>query len=137
MAFFIADASASLPWCFEDEATIWTDGLLERLKAGDGIVVPAHWLMEMTNGMLTAVRRKRVSIERVHAFLEAITALPITVEPPPIPIQAQSILSLSEKHSLTVYDAIYLELAIKRGLPLATLDADLRKAASAENVRLL
>ncbi len=53
------------------------------------------------------------------------------------PIQAQSILSLSEKHSLTVYDAIYLELAMKRGLPLATLDADLRKAASAENVRLL
>lgn len=63
MAIFVADASASLPWCFEDEATMWTDGLLERLKTGDRILVPAHWLLEMTNGMLVAVRRKRVAIE--------------------------------------------------------------------------
>lgn len=137
MALFIVDASASLPWCFEDEATTWTDELLDRLKTEDRIVVPAHWLMEMTNGMLTAVRRKRVAIERVHAFLDAITALPITVEAALKPAQAQSILALSEKHGLTVYDAIYLDLAIRRGLPLATLDSALRKAAHRETVLLL
>ena len=60
MAVFIVDASAALAWCFQDEATSWTDGLLERLRHGDRIVAPAHWPTEVSNGLLVALRRNRI-----------------------------------------------------------------------------
>jgi len=60
MAVFVVDASVSLAWCFEDETTDWTDGLLERLRNGDCIVVPAHWPAEISNGLLMGVRASQV-----------------------------------------------------------------------------
>jgi len=137
MATFVADASVTLPWCFEDEATPWTDSLLDRLRHGDDIVVPAHWPTEISNGMLIGLRRKRIQPGRPELFWDALAVLPITVEPPLSPLQAKMILALCTQHRLTVYDAAYLELAKRKGLPLATLDLDLIKAASPEGVSLL
>lgn len=137
MATFIADASATLPWCFEDEATAWTDGLLDRLRAGDRIMVPAHWPTEVSNGMLMALRRKRIQPGSPELFWDALAVLPIEVEPPLSPLQAKAVLVLCAQYGLTVYDATYLELAKRKGLPLATLDADLIGAASAEGVLVL
>ena len=137
MAVFIVDASASLPWCFEDEATPWTDGLLERLRTGDRIQVPAHWPTEISNGMLVALRRKRIQPGRPELFWDELSILPIEVEPPLSPAQAKAVLSLSEKYGITVYDAAYLELAKRKGLPLATLDKDLISAAPQESVLLV
>jgi predicted nucleic acid-binding protein len=57
MAIFVVDASAALAWCFEDEASTWTEGLLERLRQGDRSLVPAHWPTEVLNGLLVASRR--------------------------------------------------------------------------------
>ena len=65
---FVVDASVTLTWCFEDEATTWTDGLLDRLRNGDQIVVPAHWPTEISNGMLMALRRKRIQPDRPALF---------------------------------------------------------------------
>jgi predicted nucleic acid-binding protein len=62
MAVFVVDASAALAWCFEDEASSWSDGLLERLRQGGQIVVPAHWPTEISNGLLVAERRKRINV---------------------------------------------------------------------------
>lgn len=62
MALFVVDASAALAWCLEYEANSWTDGLLERLRQGDQIVVPAHWPAEILNGLLVASRRKRIRV---------------------------------------------------------------------------
>ncbi len=93
--------------------------------------------MEIANGLLMAVRRKRIAIDKARAFLDAITSLPITAESGLTAVQARSMLTLSEKHRLTVYDAIYLDLAMRRGLALATLDSDLLKAARAEEILLL
>lgn len=137
MAIFIADASVTLPWCFEDEATDWTDSLLNRLRAGDRIVVPAHWPTEISNGMLIALRRKRIQPGRPELFWDALAVLPIEVEPPLSPLQAKAILVLSAQRGLTVYDATYLELAKRKGLPLATLDTDLIRAAAEEGVPLV
>ena len=137
MAIFVVDASAALAWCFEDEASSWTDGLLERLRQGDQIVVPAHWPTEILNGLLVASRRKRIKSDQPALFWEELERLPIETEPPLTAIQAKTVLALSEKHSLTVYDAAYLELAKRRQLPLGTLDADLRKAAQVEGIALL
>jgi len=68
MAIFVVDASAALAWCFEDEASSWTDGLLERLRRGDRIVVPAHWPTEILNGLLVASRRKRIKPDQPALF---------------------------------------------------------------------
>ena len=137
MALFVADASATLPWYFEDESTPWSENLLDRVQSGDGVVVPAHWPVEITNGMLMAVRRKRISMEKVQEFLEAITELPIALEPALTAEQRKRILLIGELQNLTVYDAVYLELAERRGLPLATLDIDLKRAAKAAGLVLL
>jgi predicted nucleic acid-binding protein len=137
MATFVADASVTLPWCFQDEATAWTDSLLDRLRVGDRIVVPAHWPTEVSNGLLMALRRKRVQSGRPELFWDELAVLPIDVEPPLTPSQAKSVLVLCQRRGLTVYDAAYLELAKRKGLPLATQDSDLLKAAPLEGVLLI
>jgi predicted nucleic acid-binding protein len=137
MAVFVVDALAALAWCFEDEASGWTDGLLERLRQGDRIVVPAHWPTEILNGLLVASRRKRIKTGQPALFWDELARLPIETEPALTAIQAKAVLAMGEKHGLTMYDAAYLELAHRRELSLATLDTDLRKAAEVEGVALL
>src|ERR1700674_1924858 len=134
MAVFVVDASAALAWYFEDEASGWTDGLLERLRQGDRIVVPAHWPTEILNGLLVASRRKRIKTGQPALFWDELARLPIETEPALTAIQAKAVLAMGEKHGLTMYDAAYLELAHRRELSLATLDTDLRKAAEVEGV---
>lgn len=82
MAIFVVDASAALSWCFEDEANSWSDALLDRLRQGDQIVVPAHWPTEILNGLLVASRRKRIKADQRALLWEQILGLPIEVEPP-------------------------------------------------------
>jgi predicted nucleic acid-binding protein len=88
MAIFVVDASAALAWCFEDEASRWTDELLERLRQGDRIVVPAHWPTEILNGLLVASRRKRIHASQPALFLDEIARLPIEAEPALTTMQA-------------------------------------------------
>ena len=77
---FVADASVTLPWCFEDEATSWTEGLLSRVGSGESIVVPAHWATEVINGLLTAVRRNRITRNKAQEFIEDLRDLPIEMD---------------------------------------------------------
>lgn len=137
MAIFVVDPSATLAWCFEDESTVWADGLLGRLRRGDQIVVPAHWPTEVLNGLLFATRKKRIKTEKRVQLLSQIRQLPFEIEGPLFNDKADAVLTFSEKPNLTVYDAAYLELAQRRGLPLATLDTELRAAAENEGVSLL
>jgi predicted nucleic acid-binding protein len=137
MAVFVVDASVALAWCFEDEATTWSEEFLERLRQGDRIIVPAHWGAEVANALLMGVRRKRVKPEQPQLLWDELWLLPIDTEPALTAARGKEVLALGEKHGLTVYDAAYLELAHRYGLPLATLDGDLQKAAQAEGVPLL
>jgi predicted nucleic acid-binding protein len=137
MAIFVVDASAALAWCFEDEAQSRTDELLERLRQGDRIVVRAHWPTEVLNGLLVAARRKRIKPDQPVLFWEELSRLPTETEPPLTAIRAKTVPALSDKHSLTGYDAVYLELAHRRQLSLGTLDRDLRNAAQMESVPVL
>jgi predicted nucleic acid-binding protein len=137
MSVFIVDASATLPWCLPDEATLWTEALLDRLTSYDSAIVPSHWPNEVSNGLLMACRRSRIPFTRAQLFWDDLEKLPITVEPPLTPARAKSILALSEQYRLTFYDATYLELAQRLALPLATLDEDLRKAAPGASVPLI
>ena len=80
MAAFVIDASATLPWCFADEATAATNALLTGLRTGDEAIVPAHWPLEVANALLLAVRRKRISPQDAHQFLEDLEFLPLRVD---------------------------------------------------------
>ncbi len=134
---FVADASVTLSWCFEDEATSWTDSLLDHLRNGDEIAVPAHWPTEISNGLLMGLRRKRILPDRPALFWDELAVLPIEVESPLSPDQVKAVLFLCQQHGLTAYDAAYLELAKRKRLPLAKLDSALLKAAPLENVALI
>jgi predicted nucleic acid-binding protein len=137
MARLVPDASATLTWCFEDEAMPWTDALLANLRSGDGAIVPPLWPAEVANALLIAVRRGRISREKANRFFQDIRALPIRIDPEGSDVVFDRVFELAEQYRLTVYDATYLELANRAGLPLATLDNDLRKAARASRVPLL
>lgn len=137
MAAFIVDASVTLAWCFEDEGTAWTDSLLDRLRGGDRITVPAHWPTEGSNGLLMGVRRHRIQSNRPEQFWDELAILPIDVESPLIPAQAKAVLALATHHGLTVYDAAYLELAKRRSLSLASLDTALLAAAGSAGVNAI
>ena len=137
MPGFVADASATLPWCFEAEATQATEALLDRLRAGKSALAPAHWPVEVMNALVMAVRRSRIDLQWVARFTRNLAALPIQIEPPHGPAVWDAIIRLATRYQLTVYDAAYLELADRTGLPLATLDKDLRKAAAGAGLALM
>ncbi|MEK7407454.1 MAG: type II toxin-antitoxin system VapC family toxin [Acidobacteriota bacterium] len=125
---FVLDASVALAWCFEDEASAETEGVLEQLGAS-AAVVPSVWPLEVANALLVAERRKRVSRAKVAASLNVLRGLPISVDKETPARAFEGVLPLAREHGLSVYDAAYLELAIREGLPLATVDQGLKGAA--------
>ena len=137
MPVFVPDASVTLPWCFEDETAPYTDALLDRLIAGEEVVVPSHWPVEALNGLMQAKKRGRVDEERIERFLQDLSSFHILVDNERSLALLRRIRGLAQQHRLTAYDAAYLELAQRTGLPLATLDGDLQKAARVAGVSLL
>jgi predicted nucleic acid-binding protein len=120
MASFVIDASATLPWCFDDEATAYTKGLLNRCAAGEEVMVASVWPLEITNGLLSAQRRGRVTAEWVEQFLVQILRFRMHVEPFTIQQTVRDVRQLAQTHQLTAYDAACLALALRYNLPLAT-----------------
>ena len=130
------DSSATLAWVYRDETTDAISEVLVRLTEG-GAWVPALWRLEVANVLEMGVRRGRHDAAFRDATLADLALLPISVDPETDRQAWGATLRLAERHNLTLYDAAYLELAQRRGLPLATLDAELRDAATAEGVILL
>jgi predicted nucleic acid-binding protein len=98
--------------------------------------VPFIWPLEVANVLLTAERRKALKLAQVTSFLEQLSAWPIQVDTLGVDRAFQQILNAARSHNLSTYDAAYLELAVREGLPLATLDKDLRRAANAVGVKI-
>lgn len=124
-----------MTWCFQDEATPQTDKLLDRLR-NDGAVVPELWRWEVANVLVMAERRKRLTNSDVVARLGLLDNLPITLDSDGADRAWRDTRMLAEAHALTVYDAAYLELALRLGCDLATLDKDLRAAAKSVGIRV-
>jgi predicted nucleic acid-binding protein len=136
MPICVLDASATLPWLFEDEASPEADAILDLVNQ-QGAVVPALWFTEIENGLGIAERRNRLSPASVQEAINLLRGLPLILDEL-VPSQAfGAVLNLMRSHRLTAYDATYLELAIRRGLPLASNDRELRNAALAVGVTIL
>ena len=134
---FVLDASVAVAWCFDDEATKFTEGVLDLISAGAEALVPSIWPLEISNALLVAERRKRIALAKVTALLVRIAGLPISVTPTDSKRAFEQILPMARQLGLSQYDAAYLELAVREGLALATLDGELQRAAKAVGVELL
>ncbi len=135
MSGVIVDASVAASWCFEDETSAFTEAVLDDVTQ-NGARVPALWLFEMSNVLATAERRGRIDTERVARFLQALLALPVEVDHVEKTALLPALVRIARSHSLTAYDASYLELAMRSGLPLATRAAALQAAAERVGVTL-
>lgn len=133
---FVIDNSVSLAWCFEDEQTATIMALLDRV-AQSGAVAPQLWPIEALNGLLTAERRGRIDTAVRHRLAGFLQDLPIRIDDETAGKTWTAITQLAELYGLTAYDATYLELAVRLGLPLATSDKALIAAANASGVQLL
>ena len=132
----VLDASLTLSWFFKDERTPGADAVLTEVTE-NGAVVPALWRLEVANALQMAVRRKRIDAAFRDSALTQLSRLSISADPDTDAYAWTVILQLADRFQLTLYDAAYLELAGRRGLPLATLDRDLREASAALGITLL
>lgn len=132
----VLDSSATLAWIYSDETTEPIRRLFEAV-ADEGAVVPALWRLEVANSLTVAVRRGRIDADFRRASLADLAVLDIATDQHTDFHAWDETLNLADRFRLTLYDATYLELAGRRGLPLATLDAELRAAATALGLRLL
>ena len=136
MHSLVLDNSVSMRWCFKDGSNadlIYTEKVLD-LVPDTILLVPNLWHLEAANVMNRAVKRQWLTTAQMREFLELVVQLPLKVDLETAKKAMIETLSLANAQNLTVYDAAYLELALRYQAPLATLDADLRKAASNVNV---
>jgi predicted nucleic acid-binding protein len=135
-AAFVVDCSIAMAWLFHDEGTPKTSVLLNRLSS-ETALVPAWWFIEITNVLAMAERKGRITPAQSDAFIADLSKLAIERDDEAPNRAFTHLLALCRTHRLTSYDAIYLDLAIRRNLPLATLDNDLRRTARKLGVGLL
>ena len=133
---FVLDASITLAWCFVDESSEMADRVLGQLE-GEEALAPAIWPLEVANGLRSAERRGRLQLADMAQVRELLTALPVEVEGVPLHMALGEVAELARQLDLTAYDASYLALAARRGLPLATVDDWLRRACAQAGVELV
>jgi predicted nucleic acid-binding protein len=134
---FIADSSVGVAWAVHSQAGEATDELLDRVASGTALVVPTLWPFEVANSLLVLLRRKKILANDRDRALGALARLPLLVDEEGPRLALGRISELAAEHGLSVYDAVYLELAVRRKLPLASRDEALCKAAQACRVKLL
>ena len=132
----VIDSAITLAWVYGDETTEAVQEVFQRVGK-TGAWVPGLWRLEVANVLEMGVRRKWHDADFRDATLADLSRLVIQVDTDTDREAWSATLKLAIRHQLTTYDAAYLELALRRDLPLATLDTDLRRAASAEKTRLL
>ena len=133
MSAFVLDASVAIAWLLDDEENPAADTARSRIVDG-GAFVPQVWHLEVRNTLLVAERRERISAQGAVERLRSLRELPIYTDAAP---DFETAFKLARGHRLAIYDAVYLELARRRNEALATLDAALVRAATAEGLPLV
>ena len=132
MMAIVVDCSVVMALCFPDEESAVAERGLEAMSA-EGAIVPAIWWFEVRNTLLVGERRGRIDASRTAAFLRDLGLLPVRLDREPDEVV---LMALAREHKLTAYDAAYLEVALRRRMPLLTLDRRLRAAATLAGARL-
>jgi predicted nucleic acid-binding protein len=132
----VIDASVTLSWVYTDEHSAASDALLARV-ANQGAVVPSLWRLEIASALQNGIKRKRIDAAYRDSSIQKLLRLQIEIDPDTNDYAWTSTLRLADIHQITVYDASYLELALRRGLPLATRDDQLAAAAGRAGAILL
>jgi predicted nucleic acid-binding protein len=132
----VIDASVTLSWVYTDEHSAASDALLARV-ANQGALVPSLWRLEIASALQNGIKRKRINAAYRDSAIQKLLRLPIETDPDTKDYAWTTILQLADIHRITVYDASYLELALRRGLPLATRDDQLAAAAASAGAILL
>ena len=136
MSGVVLDASITLAWCFSDEQSTYALTVLDRLQTGEHAVVPWFWSVEVLNTLLVGEKRGRITAEQTQTFLRDLRALAPVIDYAPLNSVLGIVQTISRDHRLTPYDALYVELALRSGYPLATLDQAQREAARSLGVRI-
>ena len=133
---FVIDNSVVMAWCFRDERNQYADAVLDRLIDARAFV-PSIWPMEVVNVLLVAERRKRLKETDSIRFLSLLLQLPIVVQDMSVESSMKDLLAFGRANSLSSYDASYLDLAVSKGYPIATLDKKLIVAAKENHIEIL
>jgi predicted nucleic acid-binding protein len=133
---FVIDTSATMPWCFPDEQTPQSEALLDRITREEAHA-PALWSLEVVNTLHVAERKGRIQQATADAFIARLLRMAINLDHDSESRAFGEIIKLIRQFQLSAYDASYLELALRLGLPLATRDKDLINAAKACGVELI
>lgn len=133
MARLVIDASLAAAWCFPDEQTDFTNGVLQMVGETIDLIAPTLWAYEIRNTVLMGLKRKRITKDGVQKLLVFLNDLAVELSEPS---SHDAVFSLAETHGLTFYDAAYLDLALREGTAIGSLDDDLRKAATKAGVPL-
>lgn len=134
---FVLDNSVTMRWFFGDgkpQELAYAGKVLDAMKQ-DNALVPATWGLEVSNVIARAEAKGLVTEARSGAFLEMLEGVDIDVDAATFAHALSDTLQLARRYKLSAYDASYLELALRQGLPLATLDEDLQKAAKKAGVK--
>jgi len=134
---FVADSSVGVAWAVHSQASEAMDQLLEKVATGTPLVVPTLWPFEIANSLLVLLRRKKLRADDRDQALQALARLPFALDDEGCRLAFGTISELAAEHGLSVYDAAYLELALRRKLPLASRDVALCAAATKSRVKLL
>ena len=132
---FVLDNSVVTGWYLPDQATAYTQAMATRLEA-DRAIVPALWQLEFANVLKTACTRGTLSLDAARQIVDTVAMLPIEIDSGVAPGPRQ-LLELAMRYSLSSYDAAYLELAMRNGLPIASQDRSLREASLQAGIGLL
>jgi predicted nucleic acid-binding protein len=132
---FVLDGSITMVWGFDDESDAYADEILDSMPKLQAYV-PSLWPLEVANALLVGERRNRIKPAEAARFLAILGAFPITVDDQTVTHAWGDTMHLARAHNLSSYDACYLELAIRLGLPLAAQDGKLKAAAQAMGVPL-
>jgi predicted nucleic acid-binding protein len=136
MAAFVLDCSVALAWFLPGERSAATEALLDQVTEA-GAMVPAPWRLEVGNVLLIAERKGRITRTHRLTALAALRHLSIRTDPETDANAWSGTLELAMEHALTLYDAAYLELGLRTGLAIATLDQALAEAARAVGIAVL
>jgi predicted nucleic acid-binding protein len=135
---FVLDASVALAWFLDRPTSPYADHVRQLLLRGNRAVVPALWQLEIANGFISAERRGTLTLSDISLALQNLDVVVAqAIENSPDLVSMRGVLSTARRFQLTAYDAVYLELALRQGMPLATLDKQFRAAASNAGVEIV